>query len=228
MSDAFTVIEEFWIGMPSLAIAALTLVGGWLLAYSGRFIIRRGLKLLRFEKFSARVGLAEFLRKGGARYTAVELVGVLAYWMILAATFIRISKILDFGIVSELSQQILVIVPSAIAAIFIVIVGVVIVTFLATFAMTLARNAAIPNAQVISTSIKYLGIGIVIAIAVDQVGFGKTILGPMILMLFGAVVFGVALAFGLGCKDIARNAMEQFLRELREREQGAKRTDLEG
>ena len=228
MNDAFIGIAEFWRGMPSLAAAALTLVGGWLLAYFGRFILRRGLKLLHFETFSARVGLAEFLRKGGIRYTAVELAGVLAYWVILAVTFIRISRILDLGIVREISQQILIIVPSAIAAIFIVIVGVVLVTFLATFAMTLARNAAIPNAQLISKFIKYVGIGIVIAIAFDQVGFGKTILGPMILMFFGAVVFGIALAFGLGCKDIARSAMDQFLRGLKERQQGAKGTDLEG
>lgn len=228
MSEAFTLVADYGRAMPSLAAAALTLLGGWVLAYLGRILLRKSLKALRFESFSARAGLAEFLRKGGARYTAVELAGVLAYWLILAATFIRISKILDLAIVSELSEQFRVILPSAIAAIFIVIAGVVIVTFLATFAMTLARNAALPNAQLLSTAIKYLGLGIVVAVALDQVGFGRTILGPMILMLFGAVVFGVALAFGLGCKDLARNAMEQFLRELRERDQGAKGTDLEG
>jgi hypothetical protein len=228
MNSVWTILETFWNGMPSLATATLTLVGGWLLACAARFIVKKGLKLLRFEQFSVQVGIAEFLRKGDARYTPVELAGVLAYWAILAATFIRISKILDIAGVRELSQQILVIVPSTIAAIFIVIVGVVVVTFLANFAKTLARNAAIPNAHALSTSIKYIGIGIVIAIALDQIGFGKTILGPMILMLFGAVVFGFGLAFGLGCKDIARSAMEQFLRELREREHGLKGTDLEG
>jgi hypothetical protein len=217
MNDILNIIETFWGGMPPLATAPLTLVGGWLLAYSTQFIVKKGLKLLRFDKVSAQVGIAEFLRKGDARYTPIELVGVLAYWAILAMTFIQISKILDISAVSELTQLIRVIVPSA-----------VVVSFLANFAKTLARNAAIPNALAISASIKYVGIAIVIAIALDQIGFGKTILGPMILMLFGAVVFGFALAFGLGCKDIAHNAMEQFLRELREREQCSKGTDLEG
>ena len=50
----------------------------------------------------------------------------------------------------------------------------------------------------------------------------------MLLMLFGALVFGLALAFGLGCKDIARSSMERWLRELRERERMTKGTDLEG
>jgi len=228
MSDALIALEAYWRGMSPLTSAVLTLLGGVCLAYLGRFLATKVLKLLRFETFSTLLGITEFLRKGGVRYTAVELVGVLAYWVILAATFIGISRILDFTVVQELSEQIRVIVPSAIAAIFIVIVGVVIVTFLANFTMTLARNAAIPNAQLLAKAIKCIGIGIVIVIAFDLIGFGKTILNPMILMLFGAVVFSVGLAFGLGCKDIARNAVERFLRELREREQGAKGTDMEG
>lgn len=228
MNDIFSIVEAFWTGLPSLATVPLTLVGGWLVAYSARFVLKKGLKLLRFDEFSARIGIAEFMRKGDARYTPVELVSVLVYWVILAITFIRISRILDISAVSEFTQLMRVIAPGAIAAAFIVIVGFVIVTFLANFAKTLARNAAVPNAHAISASIKYIGIGIVIAIALDQIGFGKTILGPMILMLFGSVVFGFALAFGLGCKDIARNATERFLRELREREQCSKGTDLEG
>ncbi len=228
MNDTLIAITDYWKGLSPLIAAMLTLAGGVSLAYLGRFFATKTLKLLRFETFSTLVGITEFLRKGGVRYSAVELVGVLAYWMILAATFIKISRILDFTIVQELSEQVRVIVPSAIAAIFIVIVGVVIVTFLANFTMTLARNAAIPSAHMIAKAIKCIGIGIVSVIAFDLIGFGKTILNPMILMLFGAVVFSVGLAFGLGCKDIARNAVERFLRELREREQGAKGTDMEG
>lgn len=228
MNELSMLFGTFWRDLPPLAAAAITLVAGWALAFAARYAVAKGLKVLRFDAFSLRVGFAEFLRKGGARYTPVELAGVLAYWAILTATFIRISRILDFTIVQELTEQVRVVLPSAIAAILILVVGIVIVTFLATFALTLARNAALPSAQAISTSIRYLGIAVVIAIALDQVGFGKTILGPMLLMLFGALVFGLALAFGLGCKDIARSAMERFLRELRERERMAKGTDLEG
>lgn len=228
MNELSMMFGTLWRGLPPLAAAVITLVAGWGLAFAARHLTAKVLKILRFDAFSVRVGFAEFLRKGGARYGPVELAGVLVYWVILAATFIRISRLLDFTIVQELMKQVRVILPSTIAAILILVVGLVIVTFLARFALTLARNAALPSAQAISTSIKYLGIAVVIAIALDQVGFGRTILGPMLLMLFGALVFGLALAFGLGCKDIARSAMERWLRELRERERMTKGTDLEG
>lgn len=72
---------------------------------------------------------------------------MLVYWAILAASFIRISQLLDFEIAQELMEQIRVILPNTIAAILIFIVGLVIVTFLATFALTLARNAALPPSR---------------------------------------------------------------------------------
>lgn len=228
MNDVLTGLRTFWAGFPPLSAAALVLAFGWTLAFGSRIAVSKGLKLLHFGAFSERIGMTEFLRKGGSRYSPVQLIGVFVYWVILVIAFLLISKLLDFTIVQEFTERIRVILPSAIAALFIIIVGMVIVSFLATFALTLARNAAIRNAQTISTTIKYLGIAIVVLAALDQVGFGKTILGPMMLMLFGGLVFGLALAFGLGCKDIARQAAEQFLRDLRERERCAKGPDLEG
>lgn len=227
MSDTLTIISSIWQKAPYSAVIVSILLG-WLLAYSARIVLTKTLKFLRFEKFSLRIGLSEFLRKGGVRYSSVELLGTIAFWIILAIILIKALKTLNFTIVNELSNQIMSITPSIILATLIVIIGIIIVAFLSTFTLTLARNAAIPNAQLISKSIRYVGFVVVIATALDHVGFGKTILAPMILILFAAVVFGVALAFGIGCKDLAKVAMERFLRELKERDHGSKGNDLEG
>ena len=90
----------------------------------------------------------------------------------------------------------------------------------------MAGNAALPNARLLVRLIKYVGNLIVVVIALDQVGFGRSIVNSMFLLLFAALSFGTALAFGLGCKDMARDALLKFMRNLREREHRG--TDLEG
>jgi hypothetical protein len=50
----------------------------------------------------------------------------------------------------------------------------------------------------------------------------------MLQLLFGAVVFGLALAFGLGCKDMARDAATRIVQNLREKRRADGRADLEG
>ena len=108
------------------------------------------------------------------------------------------------------------------------VVGGILVAFLANFATTIARNAAMPHAALLSRSIKGVGYLIIATVALEQAGLGQTALSTMFLLLFGAAAFGLALAFGLGGKELARGAIERFLRNLRERERGSRGGDLEG
>lgn len=66
MHDLSMMFEIFWRGLPPLAVT-ITLVAGWTQAIAARHLITRGLKVLRFNTFSVRVGFAEFLRKRVAR-----------------------------------------------------------------------------------------------------------------------------------------------------------------
>jgi small-conductance mechanosensitive channel len=128
--------------------------------------------------------------------------------------------------VNAVFEQAMELVPRLLAAILVSIIGAVLVTFSANFARTLARNAGMPNARLVSRLIKYSGNVLVVVIALDQVGFGRSVINSMFVIFFAALTFGLALAFGLGCKDLARDAMVRFLRNLREREERG--TDLEG
>jgi hypothetical protein len=228
MSEIFEAIGGFWRAIPTPLSAILTLIGGWLAAIALRFLVSSFLALVRFDKLSEKTGIAEFLRKGKVSYSPSRLAGVLAYWIVLTLTLIWMSRALDPGIARSLSDRIDEFVPSVFAALFIVIVGAILISFLANFAMTIARNAAVPNARSISRGIKYIGNAIVLTMALEQLGLTSTILGSVFLILFAAVSFGLALSFGLGCKDMAKGAMERFIRNMREREREGRETDLEG
>lgn len=210
------------------AQAAWILVMGMALAILVRLGLRRLLRWFRFEPFAERIGLKDFLRKGGARYSPLELVAVMAFWLILFTTFRHMARVLDLEVFRAFYRQMDKALPHLIGAVLTVVLGWLIVTFLARFALTLARNAAMPSAQAISAGIRAVGMVIVGALALDQVGFGSTILAPLILMTFAGLVLALALAFGLGCKDLAREATERFLRELRERHHMSNGADLEG
>ncbi len=209
---------------PLVAVGVFFL--GWFAALLARFALSRFLKLVRFDSVSEKTGFSEFLRKGSVSYTPSSLVGRIAFWIVLLAALFQVSRIMDISVVNAVFDQAMSWVPSFLAALFIAIIGSILVSFFANFAGTLAGNAALPNARLLVRLIKYGGNLIVVVIALDQVGFGRSIVNSMFLLLFAALSFGTALAFGLGCKDIARDAFLKFMRNLREREHRG--TDLEG
>ena len=227
MKDSVSSIADFMRALPGLT-ALLVLVGGWLAAFLLRFILSWFLNLVRFNAACDKVGISEFLRKGQVKHAPSQLVGIIAYWTVLLVALFQIARILDIKVVTAFSDRLSSIVPGLLAAIFIGIIGLVVTSFIGNFVMTVARTAGLPHAALLARVVKVAGYVLVVGLALEQLDMSRTLISSMMQILFAAVVFGAALAFGLGCKDIARDAAARLLQNLRERRRTDGRSDLEG
>ena len=228
MPELIVSFGVFLRSLPSGVIAVSILMGGWLAAVLLRLILWRLLDLVRFNKLCDRLGISEFLRKGQVRHGPSQLIGFIAYWTMLLVTLFQISRVLDIKVVTSFSQRLADIVPGVLAGAFIGVIGLVVVSFVGNFVMTLARNAGFPHAPLLSRVVKIAGYILVAGLALTQVDLGRTLISTMVQILFAAVAFGLALAFGLGCKDLARDAASRWLQNLREKRRSDGRSDLEG
>jgi hypothetical protein len=228
MEHAFAVAVSFVGSLPAGLRAVLVLGGGWLAAFLLRFFLSWLLGLVRFNSACDKVGITEFLRKGQVKHPPSALAGVIAYWTILLIALLQMSRILDIKVVTSFSDRLASIVPGLLAGVFIGIIGLVLISFLGNFVMTVARTAGFPHAALLTRIVKIAGYVLVVGIALEQIDLSRTMISAMLQILFAAVVFGLALAFGLGCKDLARDAAARFLQTLRERRRSDGRPDLEG
>lgn len=228
MADFFSAVGDFLGALPAWVRALMALVAGGGLAFLLRFVSWKLLPIIRFDALCARIGITEFLRKGGVGRPPSRLVGAFAGGVVLIVTFFQVSRQLDIGVVNAFSGEVAASVPRVLAAFFIVLVGLVVVSFIGNFVLTVALNAARPHAKLIARAVKVTGIVLVLSLAIEQLNLSRSLLTSLFQILFAAAAFGTALAFGLGCKDLARDAMLRFLRNLRERERAEKGPDLEG
>ncbi len=60
-------------------------------------------------------------------------------------------------------------------------------------------------------------VAVAVVMALEKLGFAATIVATSFNILFGAICFGLALAFGLGCKDLAREWVEGLIRRDEEK-----------
>lgn len=228
MNTLYAAFENLRQFIPGWAEALLVLLIGWGVAIGMRQLVSKILNLFQFNRLCERTGISEFLKKGEAHYSPTQLVGVGIYWAVLLLTFFQMSVFLETNVMETFARQIAINFPKILGALLIAAIGLVGVSFIAKFLRTLARNAGMPYANLLSKIVKWLGVIFVIAIAVDQIQLGSTIIGATFQILLAAIAFGAALAFGLGCKDMARSAMEKFLLNLREKHRDDKGSDLEG
>jgi hypothetical protein len=217
MQSFLDFVMATWSGAPAIARGFAVLLVGWLGALLTKAIVRGLLALLRFDRFADKVGLGAFLEKGKVAYRPAKLVSVLFYWLALVMVFIIASRTLDIAAVNRITDSLVDALPSLFAGIFVIIIGIVIVTFLANVIETIARNAAIGDARAVARISRYIGFAAIFLLASDQLGLSQGLLTTFLVIAFAAIALAFAIAFGLGSVDLAREAMQNLLKTLHDR-----------
>src|SRR5207302_4254609 len=86
-----------------------------------------------------------------------------------------------------------------------------------------AANADLPSPRLVSLTLRTLMILFVVSKAFEEIGVGSRTVIVAFTLTFGALMLGLALAFGLGGKDLARRYLER--RFARERDENRERED---
>jgi len=201
--------------LPNLLAALLILVLGWLIAKVIESVVVRFLKAVWLDRLAEQIQIAGVLAKGGIKRKLSELVGMLVYWLVMLAVLIATLNALQLTVAAQLLEQIVTFLPNVIAAIFILIVGVFAAAFLATTVRTAASNAGIAQASLLGQAVQAIVVIFAAVAALQQLQI--QFVGEAFLIILMAVCFGLALAFGLGCKDLAGRWVNSLVDQLSSR-----------
>jgi hypothetical protein len=196
--------------LPRGARAAVVLIGGWLAAKVVRFAVERGLRAVNFNVLAERAGMDGFLQQGGIETDTTGIFGLIAYWVVILAALIIAFNSLGLTYITDLLRQVVLFVPHVIVALLILAFGAYFARFVGTTVTTYCRNVGIQDADVLGTIAQYAIIAFVVLIALDQVSVGGQIVRESFLIILAGVVFGLALAFGLGGRRWAAAMLERW------------------
>lgn len=194
--------------------ALLVLLIGWLVAKAVKAIVVKILKTLPIDEWARQLKITDILHKGEIRYQLSELVGVSAYWVILLAFLLATLDLLGMSAAAGLLDRVLAYVPNVVAGIIVLILGFFFGTMVSGIVQTAAANAGVGQAKGLA-QLTYVTV-VVFAVAVALEKFlNSTVIQTTFNTVVTALAFGVALAFGLGCKDLAGRSVDDFVRKLR-------------
>lgn len=219
-------VADFF-SLPHEILAVIVAPMGLIVAWGLRLIVTAFLNVIRFDRLAEHLGIGQFLRTGQVPYTPSRLAGLSIYWLTLVATLVLVSGLLDLNVVTSVTETLLKLAPGIAAAVLVTLVGLMMVAFLANVTLTLARNAGWSHSRLLARGVRILGIIVVLGVATEQVGLNLSLLHSLILILAGGLALGLALAFGLGGQELARQTLKSWAQALsdRDRPQGP---DLEG
>jgi hypothetical protein len=198
--------------LPGMLVSLMLILATVVVALLVRMLLLRTLRGLDFDRRTEQVGLAA-LMGWPASTSPSQTVARVIYWTILVLGLLVSLTTLNATIPSRLALSVFEYVPHLLAALMVLIVGAVAARFLARSALIGAVNMQIRSARLLSLAVKWLVLLVSVAMALDHLGIGRTVLLLAFAILFGGIVFAAALAVGLGAQDIVSRTLERQLRE---------------
>jgi len=199
--------------LPQLLGAIAILIVGWLIARLLNLFVVRGLKLIRFNALTELAGMDGFLKQGGIKKGTVDILGLLIYWLMILVTLLAAFNILGLSVLSDLFKTIALFIPNVLVAVLILAIGLYFARFVSESIIAYGKNIGMADMEVLGRLVRYAIMTFVIIIALGQMNIGQMILYNAFYILFGAICFGLALAFGLGGQKWAAGALERFMQE---------------
>jgi hypothetical protein len=195
--------------LPKLVGFLLILILGWLLSKLFAFLIQKLLKLARINVLSEKAGVEKFLQKGGLKRDAVNIVSRIAYWFFIIITFIVAFNSVGLTAVSEVLNQLLLYFPNIFVAMVILIIGFYLARFVSGLVQVLAGNIGVEKPEVVGNIAYAIVIVFVVPIVLNQLRIASDLVTNTFLLLFGALCLALAIAFGLGSKDLVTSLWEK-------------------
>jgi len=217
LEPARTVLAQIGQFIVSILLVIIILIIGWVISKVVRTVITRTLRAIKVDELSDRIELEALLEKGGISYSFSELIGLVCYWIGLLVTFMVAINAVGLTIAADLLNKILLYIPNVIAAAFILILGMFAATVLKNIILTAANNAGLTQGKLLAKTAEVAIIAFAIFVSLEQLKIGIRITQLTISIVLGSIGLGLALAFGLGCKDIAGKITNEFIEKLKKK-----------
>jgi len=213
--------SQLWSILPSLFGAVLILLAGYFFARLVERWTDSLLGRLNFNKVAEAGGLSEAMGRTGTRLDPIHAVGKLLFWLVMLVVILLASSALGLESINTMFGTMLSYIPTLIAAIVIVILGMIVGEFVR--ALVLASAGGVEGVPVLAKVAKAAVVTIAVFMAVQQLGIAEEIVTAAFTLTLGAIALATGLAFGLGNRHLAGEITRRWYEEGRLKRERRKR-----
>jgi hypothetical protein len=197
--------------VPRLVAAMIIFALGFVAALLARLLVRRVLGGINFDRLALRTGASDMLR--AAELPSAELlIAKIVFWIVWIGFVVSAVDTLQFGAFQGLVQEFFRFVPRILLALLIIALGFLVGNFVWRATLLASVNAGFPGARLLSATLRLLVIAIAVVMALEQLGLATAVILTAFAITFGALMLGLAIAFGLGGRDVAQQLLARHFK----------------
>jgi hypothetical protein len=199
--------------VPEALLAIFVVLVGWVVATILQMIVLRILRFFAIDKLAGKTPLERLLKDIGVRRGLTDILGLLIFWLAILLTLTVAADMLRLTKVSEALAVVTSFIPQAIAALLIIVFGMLLARFLQVLTRQAFVRAEIAGDRV-AGKIVYIVVFVFVALAaVEQLGIGLEFVTTNAIIMAAASLLLIGIAFIVGARTLIEGWMlTQYLR----------------
>ncbi len=201
--------------IPKLLTAIIILAVGWIIAKILRKLIQQLAERIGLNRIIEKTGLTQGLVQAQITQTPSEMLGTFIFWLIFLNFIPMALESLELSAAVAQLQQFIAYLPHLLSGLLVFIGGSLVAQFVGQLVQAAVASMGIELHQALGQAVRGFLLVFVAIIAVEQLGLDVTILTEVIVNLLTLAAAGLALAFGLGGREVVRNVLAgHYAREV--------------
>jgi hypothetical protein len=206
LQSTLTSVSE---GLILFLISAGVFLLGWLLATLLSRVVQGLFSLIGVDASYARLR-----QRGGLapELSPSRFAGYLLFWAIILATVLVSLRIVGMDLAPSITARLQDVVPRVLTSALVLLLGVPIAMAAGKIIGTLLASTGVRLGKLRSQIIVSVLVVFMVLLALEQLGLAAQLVMAVGIAVVGAAGLALALAFGLGCRDLARDLVVEYLR----------------
>ncbi|MBP7999047.1 MAG: mechanosensitive ion channel [Chloroflexi bacterium] len=196
--------------VPKLFLSILILVIGHFISRFLAGVAQRLAERIGLDKMVERTGLGEGLKQANIRSGASGILAQFIYWFIFLNILVLALESLGIAAAVQQLNQLIAYLPRLLSALFVFLAGALVAQFIGRATQAAVASMGIEFHQAIGGAVRGLILIMSVIIAVERLGVDVTILQESFITMLAIILAGLALAFGLGGRDVARSVLAGY------------------
>lgn len=198
LNQGLTEIADFF---PRLLFALGLLMVGILVAK----MVERGMDIalhrIGFDRWMREGGVTEALERAGTTLDPSTVLAKLVFWTVMLLVILLAASALGVSAVSVLFSEMVAYIPNVIAAVIVLVLGILLGEFVKDLVLASAGGLAV--APTLARAGKAAVMLLAVFMALEQLDIAQDIVLVFFIAVVGATALAAGIAFGLGARDVA-------------------------
>lgn len=207
LSDIFTIL-------PRILAAIAVLLIGTALARALAGIAARILKAFKIDVALKNTPVEHFVKSAGFGSRVEEVLSSTVYWLVMLITAHTFVTVLGLASLSQLLERVLAYLPNIVAAIVILLFGVLLAGFLENVVKGAVRSFDQRSARLLGKVSSYLVMVVAVLAAVSELGIARDFILILFIGFVAMISLGFGLAIGLGGKELVGSLLSSWYKKM--------------